>query len=256
MKCADVINATGWTCYPNGQNSVRAIAPFSIDDDGQLVSFYIAQVEEDKFYLTDAGETAMYIEHLGIRLNKKRIESLNKTYSAKAATFDEDGCIVAQGKMKDLDESLWDAVKLTLSLSFKKEKWQRKFNQEKFSSIVYKELSAQLGAEKIIRKAKIKAASGNTIEFPIGVKREDGNTSYVNPLALEGDRFLWSHVYQLHGKFSDVKAISDINNRFVILEQGGEKLETGRVINFLSDSALVCTLNSSIDFVSIFFNSL
>lgn len=252
MKCADVVNATGWICSQSGRDSVRAIAPFSMDDGGQSISFYIAQVEEDKFYLTDAGETTMYVEHLGVRLNKKRIENLNKTYSVKAAAFDEDGCIVAEGKMDDLSESLWDAVKLTLALSAKKEKWLRKFNQERFSSVVYRELSAQLGADKIIRKVKIKAASGNTIEFPIGVKRMDGNTSYVNPLALEDDRFLWSQVYQLHGKFSDVKAISDINNRFVILEKGGEKLETGRIVNFLSDSALVCTLDNRVDFESIF----
>lgn len=252
MKCVDIINATGWTCSPNGEGSVRATAPFSIDNDGQLVSFYIVQIEGDNFYLTDAYETAMYAEHLGVRLNKQRIEVLNRTYSVKSAMFDECGCIVASGKMEDLDEALWDAVKLTFSLAFKKEKWQPKFNQEKFSSIVYKELSAQLGAERIVRKAKIKASSGNTIEFPIGVKREDGNTTFVNPLALENNKFGWPLVYQLHGKFSDVKAISDINNRFVILEQGGEKVETGRVTSFLSQSASVHTFNNTIDLKSIF----
>ncbi len=254
MKCADIINATGWICSPNGEDSVRATAPFSIDDDGQLISFYIAQTGKESFYLTDACETAMYAEHLGVRLNKQRIEVLNRTYSVKSAMFDEGGCIVASGKMEDLDEALWDAVKLSFSLAFKKEKWQPKFNQEKFSTIVYKELSAQLGAEKIIRKARIKASSGNTIEFPIGIKRDDGNTSYVNPLALENNKFGWPLVYQLHGKFSDVKAISDINNRFIIIEQGGEKIETGRVTSFLSQSASVHTLNKNIDLKSIFLN--
>lgn len=253
MKCADIIKATGWICSENGQNAFRLTAPFSIGD-GELLSFYISCNRDGHFFLTDASETAMYMEHVyGVSLNKNRLRTLNNTHAVDHAFFESDLSIVAEGDADDLDNAIWDAVKLALSLSFKTDKWQRKFNQEKFRSIVFKELTEQIGAEKVINRARIKAASGNTIEFPIGVKRNDGNISFISPLALEENKkFSWANVYQIHGRFSDVKSISDISNRFTILEDGGDQIDEGRVKNFLLDTSSVYKLKSNVDFLTAF----
>lgn len=244
MNCAELADATGWMCSPVGEHSIRAIAPFELDEGGQHAAFYIASPTDSTFYLTDASEAAMYAEHMGVALNARRYKTLNKTSGVTMAQFDQSGSIVASGSAEDLNTALWDAVKLAMSLSFKKAEWQPKFAQEKFKSIVFKELSAQLGAERIIRSARIQAASGNIIEFPIGVKRKDGLISYVQPIAMENEKFNWGVVYQAHGKFFDVKATSEINNRIAIIEDGAPEAEFGRVAHFLGDAAIIRTLKN------------
>jgi hypothetical protein len=151
-----------------------------------------------------------------------------------------------------MQPALWDAVKLAMSLSFKTDKWKPKFAQARFQAVVLAEFEAQLGVERIIREAKVQGASGHIIEFPFGFKRSDGLVSYVQPIALDGGKLSWATVYQAHGKFFDVKAASDINNRIAIIEAGAAKDEFGRVINFLSGAASVYTLSGIKDWSQVF----
>ena len=252
MKCADIIRNSGFAFSPVGENAYRVVAPFSLGSDGQLASFYVAEPSPNTYYITDAGETMMVAEHLGIRLNKRRIDILNHTYSVTQAKIDGDGCITSSGNIDDLSDAIWDSIKLMMALFFKKEEWKPKFAQEKFRSVVFKELSSQLGAERVVRKARVKAASGNTVEFPIAVQGDNRNMIYVNPLALENGKFNWAMVYQLHGKFSDVQSISEIANRVSIIEICDDKKELGKVTNFLRQSSLVRTFNAQTDWKPFF----
>lgn len=252
MNCANLLSSTGWDCVPAGEHSIRAVSPFTLGEDGQHAAFYIASPSENTFFLTDASETAMHAEHMGVVLTTRRFNSLNKTSGVSFAKFDTSGSIVASGNKEDLTNALWDAVKLAMSLSFRSDEWKPRYAQEKFRAIVFKELAAQLGAKRIIKEARISAASGNTIEFPIGVKRDDNNIVYVQPIALENDKFSWSVIYQAHGKFSDVKAASDIDNRVTILEDGASAAEMGRVTNFLSDTSNVYVLNQARNWSTVF----
>lgn len=237
---------------PTGERSIRAVSPFTLGEDGQHASFYIASPSDDTFILTDASETAMHAEHMGVALTTRRFNSLNKTCGVSFAKFDASGSIVATGKTEELTFALWDAVKLALSLSFRSDEWKPKYAQEKFKAIVFKELAAQLGAKRIIKEARISAASGNTIEFPIGVKRNDNNVVYVQPIALENEKYNWAVIYQAHGKFSDVKAASEIKNRVAILEDGASSADFGRASNFLGETAEVYTLNHNRKWLDIF----
>lgn len=243
MNCAQLLASTGWDCTPSGVRAIRAVAPFTLGVDGQQAAFYIAQPSDNTFYLTDGSETAVHAEQSGVVLSKKKLQSLNDTCGVTLAKFDDEGSIVAFGPIQDMRAALWDAVKLAMSLSFKTDKWKPKFDQARFQAIVLAELEAQLGAEKIIREAKVQGASGHVIEFPFGVKRSDGLVSYVQPIALDGGKISWAAVYQAHGKFFDVKAASDINNRIAIIEAGAANDEFGRVTNFLSSAASVYTLS-------------
>lgn len=252
MDCAQLIASTGWDCSPAGVRAIRAISPLTMGDDGQHAAFYIAMPSDDTFFLTDASETAMHAEQHGIPLSKKRFNALNRTYGVNLAHFSDDGSIVASGPQKDLQESLWDAVKLAMSLSFKTTEWQPKFAQAKFQAVVYKELEAQLGAERLIKEAKIQGASGNTIGFPIGVRRIDGLFSFVQPIALENNRLNWAVIYQAHGKFFDVMAASEINNRIAVIEDGASKVEFGRAASFLAPAAAIHTLSGTKDWRAVF----
>jgi hypothetical protein len=251
MNCTELASSIGWECYPAGQQAVRAISPLTLGEDGQCAAFYIASPTEDTFFLTDASETAIHAEQMGIALSKKRLNSLNKTFGVSKAHFEFDGAITAWGNKSELQEALWDALKLALSLSFKSPEWKPKFAQEKFQAIVYRELVAQLGAERVIKDVKVMGASGNTIAFPVGVRRLDKQLTYVQPVALENEKLNWSVIYQAHGKFFDVMGTSELRNRVAILEDGASSLDFNRAASFLSSAAEVHTLESteSWDFV-------
>lgn len=252
MNCAEIVRMAGLICSPAGENSYRVIAPFTLGKDGRVASFFVAKPSQSTYFITDAGETVMHAESLGIRLNKSRINIINNTYSVSLAKIDEYGCITSSGDIDDLSDAIWDAIKLMMALFFRKESWQPKFAQEKFRSIVFKELSAQLGAENVIRKARVKASSGNVVEFPIGIKQGQKNMIYVSPLALENGWFNWSNVYQLHGKFSDVQSASEINNRIAILEHSDNEKESRKVANFLMGTAVVKEFSSETNWQTVF----
>ena len=244
MNCATLNSITQWQCQPSGRASIRATAPFTLSEGGPHIGFYIAQPTPDTFYLTDACETAMYAEQLGIVLRKNRLDSLNQTVGVTLATFGDDWSIEASGPIALLQRALWDAAKLALALSFKTKSWLPKFAQAKFQAIVVKELEAQLGADRIIRQAKVQGASGHTIEFPAAiVSAKSGLTIFVQPVAMENDKVNWPAVYEFHGKLFDVKAASDVANRIAIIERGATPIEFGRAANFLGNAAKVITLD-------------
>lgn len=228
---------------PSGIGSVRAVSPISMADGGQI-AFYIAQPSESTFYLTDACETAISAEQLGLGINKKKLESLNRTAGINLAQFDlNDWSIEAAGQIENLQAALWDAVKLALALSFKSDKWQPKFDQAKFQAIVLNELEAELGAERVIRQVRVQGASGHTIEFPAGITRPEGGLIYVQPVALDDTKVNWPSIYEFHGKLFDVKLASEVDNRIAVLETGATELEFGRAANFLANAATVLTLS-------------
>jgi hypothetical protein len=244
MNCATLASITNWHCSPSGQASVRAVAPFTLGEGGEHVAFYIAQPTPETFYLTDACETAMYAERIGIALKKNRLDSLNQTVGITLAAFGEDWSIEASGPISLLRRALWDAAKLALALSFKTKAWQPKFAQAKFQAIVVRELEAQLGAERVIRQAKVQGASGHTIEFPAAIINARTKLPiYVQPVALENDKINWPAVYEFHGKLFDVKIASEVSNRVAVIEKGATSLEFGRAANFLGNAATVITLD-------------
>lgn len=244
MNCSKIAALTRWECTPAGTGSVRAVSPMVMGAGGQNIAFYIAQPSESTFYLTDACETAMFAEQLGLGVTRSKLESLNRTAGVELAEFDlNDWSIEATGEIGDLQATLWDAVKLALALSFKTEKWRPKFAQARFQALVLNELEAQLGAERILRQVRVQGASGHTIEFPAGIKRQEGGLIYVQPVALDDSKISWPSIYEFHGKLFDVKSASQIENRIAIIESGATELEFGRAANFLANAATVLTLD-------------
>jgi hypothetical protein len=248
MNCATLESITQWRCQPSGRASIRATAPFTLGESGPHVSFYIAQPSPDSYYITDACETAMFAEQMGIALRKNRLDSLNQTAGVRLAAFGEDWSIESSGPIALLQQALWDAAKLALALSFKTSTWQPKFAQAKFQATVVKELEAQLGADRIIRQAKVQGASGHIIEFPAAiVSPKSGLQVYVQPVAMENGNVNWPNVYEFHGKLYDVKAASDVANRIAVIERGATSIEFGRAASFLGNAAKVITIDGIAD---------
>lgn len=252
MDCEQLALLTGWTCANSGVNSIRATSPLTLGQDGQHAAFYISQPSSKTFYLTDACETAMHAEQLGIELSKSKLDGLNNTCGVRNAKFDAEGNIVAEGDIEDLRFALWDAVKLALALSFKNSAWRPKFEQSRFRDIVIAELSAQIGMQRIITSAKVKGMSGHMIEFPIAVRRTHGGICYIQPIALNNSTIEWPQVWQAHGKLFDLMSVSEANDRLAILEDGAPADEFGRAATFLTHASPVRTLAGTRDWQEVF----
>lgn len=251
MKLKEAIQSAGFIFEEAGENALRITVPFTFGNDGADVSFYVLEPDDETYSITDAGGIIFLAASLGMDFTKSRINSLNDTYSIDLAKIDDSLSIVSRGKKELLVDAIWDTIKLIMAIIFHKEDWQRKFNEEKFRSMVFAELQAQIGRESVVQRIRIKASSGHEIEFPIGIHRKDGARIYVTTLATENGRFNWGHVYQTQGRFHDVKAISDFNNRLTIIEQGSDRQDEARVQSYLSDTSLVHTFNKGKDWRSI-----
>jgi hypothetical protein len=242
ITCETIASATGWSCVAAGDASVRAVSPFGLSDGGQHIGFYIGCPTPGTFFLTDACETAIFAEQLGVVLSKARLDLLNRTPGVSRARFEADWSIEATGSLPELQGALWDAAKLALALSFRTDHWRPKFAEAKFRSTVLAELRAQFGVQRVLEQVRVRGASGHEIAFPIGVTRDDGAMIFVQPIALDNGKLNWPAVYEAQGKLFDLKAASDIENRLTVIEEGAAADEFSRAVNFLSLSSKVRTL--------------
>ncbi|OZI33040.1 DUF1828 domain-containing protein [Bordetella genomosp. 1] len=248
------LEASGWTVRAAGEGAIRAIAPMTLGLDGQHAAFYIAYPGDATFHLTDAAETAMHAATYGIELPAKRIELLNQTPGVSLAHFDESGAIVASGPIDQLQEALWDAVKLAMALSFSCAKWMPKFSRLRFRAQVGRTLVEALGMPRIVKGARTRGSSGHAADFAFGVRAEQSNAlTFIEPIALKaGKKVDWTQVYQTHGKMSDVKMADARNARLVILEDGASAEEFKKAVAILEQSATVRTLNKTRDWPALF----
>ena len=156
---SNFLEASGWTVLPAGEHAIRAVSPMTLGLDGQHAAFFIAHPDDATFYLTDACETAMHASSYGIELAAKRIDILNETPGVSLAHFDKSGAIVASGPNEQLQEALWDAVKLAMALSFQCAKWMPRFSQLRFRAQVGRALAAGVGVNRMVKGARAKGLS-------------------------------------------------------------------------------------------------
>ena len=243
MTCDELHIITGWSCLPAGPQSIKAIAPLTLGEDGQHLAFYIASLSDGSFFLTDAGETAMHAEQMGVVLTKQRISGLNATCGVTFANFSQAMEITAVGQKADLSFALWDATKLAMALSFQHTRWMPKFHAIRFRKQVEQVLLSIVNADHIIKSPKAVGMSGHQLEFPFALKATSGKLAYIEPIAnQENSKVDWSHVYQASGKMSDIKMADAENDRWVIFEDGSVPNEFGKAATLLSQHAYVDAL--------------
>ena len=231
---------TAWQMIQAGENAARVSSPFVFGDDGTCIAFSLF-FTDNGFYLCDNADQAMLASAMGATMNKDKIRSLNETSGVRLARFDESGEIQAHGDIDDLQDALFDATKLALSLSFRYEKWLPKFNHARFKASVERTL-LRLMPDRVIQNHSVKGISGHDVRFPFAVKKTDGNLTYIETVAKDGDKLDWSAVYQVHGKFSDVKLNDDPNHRLAFLEDG--TADFGEASTLLAAVTNIRTINA------------
>lgn len=248
--------AAGWTIQSAGERAIRAISPMNLGLDGQHAAFFIAYPDEQSFYLTDACETAMHAAVYGIDLSSKRLEILNETPGLNLAQFDKTGAIVASGDNDQLQEALWEALKLAMALSIQCSKWMPRFNSLRFRAQVGHTLRQAIGEQRLLKAVKAQSSSGHLADFAYAVRSATSAAlTYIEPIALKtGKKIDWTQVYQTHGKMSDVKLADQRNFRMVILEDGASAEEFQKAVGILEPAASVYRLAKTPDWQEVFAN--
>lgn len=237
MFAEQISTETGWSYEGAGDRSFRFTSPFTLGDDGQHAVFYIAQPSERTFLITDFGETAMHAGSMGVEVTKQRRERLNDSHGVTLAHFDASNRIVAEGPINLASWALLDATKLALALSFQLPKWQPKFHEVRFNVLVGEMLFASF-KERLLKKPTVTGISGKEIEFPFAI-RMGNHLRFVSTLAANEGALDWSSVYQLLGKCTDAKQADDLNERAIIVQDGVNEKEFGRVASLLVQCANV-----------------
>ena len=245
MNCASLKDITSWDCMPSGDGAYLAISPITLGDDGELLSFYVADCGDGSFFITDAGETAMHASLFGVDFKRNRIDRINDTYGVNLASVGYDGVISASGPIDDLNAALWDAAKLALSISFHSKNWMPKHDAIRFRTMVEKILIKQYESQSVLKSIKVVGISGHSATFPFAVKLKDGNSCLIDTLASSNGKLDWSHVYHLAGKMTDVKQADVGSKRLVIIEDGVDQLEFGRASSLLSQSTNIQTYSQA-----------
>ena len=231
---------TAWNLLATGESAARIASPFTFGDDGACITFTVC-ADGERFSLRDHADHFLLAAARGINLEKERIRKLNDTAGVHLAAFDDSGEIHAEGDMAELQNALFDAAKLALSLSFHYEKWLPKFNHARFKASVERTL-LRLMPDRVIQNHSVKGISGHDVRFPFAVKKTDGNLTYIETVAKDGDKLDWSAVYQGHGKFSDVKLNGDPNHRLAFLEDG--TADFGEASTLLAAVTNIRTINA------------
>ena len=165
-----IAKATKWECLNSGKNAVRAIAPFSFAIDGQYISFYVAQRNDNKFFITDAGNTAMLLSSHGIEITLKKIQGVINRSDISTVSISPSGEIVGECDAEDLGFFLWDAALLAYRISIEAQAWRPKLDQIRFTQLTKEIITTKVGNTRIITKANTKGISGHVIEFPFAVR--------------------------------------------------------------------------------------
>lgn len=246
MNCEKFLSLLGFDYKTSGKGSLKISMPATLCNDGQHLNFYLIELANGLYHITDEGETALHASQFGVELTKIRLENLNQTTGVNFAKVGLNGSITSTVSKDDVQTAIWDVIKLSLAISFNSKKWIPKFDQLKFRALVEKLLIQELGKDRVIKSIRTKGISGHTVEFPLAIKSKSGSSLYyIEPIALSESKIDWSHVYQIHGKFSDVKQADEDNNRLIIFENGANEEDFGRAATLLSQTASICKFSET-----------
>lgn len=239
--CESIAKATRWECISSGDNAVRVFAPFSFAIDGQCIGFYVCQRYDNKFFITDGGDTAMLISSHGADVTLQKLRGVLNRSEISTVKILESGEIAGVCEAKDLSFFLWDAALLAYRISIQSQSWLPKLNQVRFEQLVREVVTKKVGNNRIIVKPKTKGVSGHSIQFPFAVRSVSNDFYYyIEPVPANEHGILdWSVVHRTYGKLSDEKESDSINRRVVVLDDDVTDKEISKASTILANVATI-----------------
>src|SRR6185437_994496 len=212
MNCSETIKSLGFRCKEVGERTVRVWSPVTYGNDGQVVALYIEE-STDGYLVTDNAEALMHAAAMGVKMNHRRIESLQRCGGGDIS-ISIGGEIRAVATKESLSGAIVGVINAAMAVSHFETSWTPRSASREFASIVGKVLEDVAG-DRLLRDVTVTGASGHQIEIPFVVDSGTDRT-YVQPVAYGDDRVNWDNVYRAFGKMYDLKnAGADEKSRVV-----------------------------------------
>lgn len=236
MNCTELISRMGFECEAVGARTLRVYSPFTYPFDGEHVGLYVQQ-NGDNYRVTDNAESLFHASSFGIKISKKRLETL-RTICGPTVSISDGGEITATGEEYKVGGMLTAVLNATLAVSHMEPSWMPRSRNAEFTEEVAEIISNVVG-ERMHRNERVTGASGHQLEIPIVIDVSTGRR-FVQPIAYGTDRIDWDNVYRGFGKMMDLKnAGADDEARTVVIEDTYRDTEIPKAVTLLANCANV-----------------
>lgn len=232
----EIKDLTAWNIVERGERTMLISSPFCMRDGGESISFYIHDIGNDNYIVSDEHFCITYADMYDVRLTPRRMKSMEEKSCVRFARFREDGAIYATANKKTLGFALIDAAKLALAVSYEIEDWLPKIVSDGFKETLKEALVKSIPKSKIITNFKAEGYSRTNIEIPFAIIFERKKYLIETVSKHSKDLFSWADVYKIYGKYSDIRMQNDrLYSRYVIFENMEDEKETRKAQTLLTE---------------------
>lgn len=236
MNCANLLENLGYTCAPRANGALRVWSPFTFDD-GEHLAVFLEPTADGQWLVTDHADALMHASACGASISKSKLERIRQRSDSVVIT--EGGALSIVATRETLPDAVTQVLNTAIAISHLESAWRPKSHEQRFVSIVGKDL-AMVAGKALQRDVAVSGGSGHQVVFPFVIDDPVMGPQYIQPVAYGDERLDWANVYKAHGKMFDLKgAGAEDSQRIVVIEDQLGDEEVGKAVTLLSYTAMV-----------------
>lgn len=236
MNCANLLENLGYVCAPRNNGALRLWSPFTFGD-GEHLGVFLEPSGQGQWLVTDHADALMHASALGANITKARLDRVRNRLGG--VQLSEGGALSLVTGQDGLPNAVTAVLNAAIVISLAERDWLPKTQEERFNSLLGKELETVAGT-RLRRKVAVTGVSGHQIEFPFVVDDPESGAQYIQTVAHGDERLDWGDVYKAGGKMLDLKSAgADDSQRIVIVEDQPGDEELGKAVTLLGYTAMV-----------------
>ncbi len=209
-------------------------SPMAFPSDGTLIGAYVIATGEDRFHVTDDGDTVFHSSVAGADVTAARLKSYRNIAAEYGLALTDEGVMNATCSAQDLSAVLARYMQAASAIATKSIRHRPK-DDERFERIVSAVLLAHYG-NRVTKRPEVTGLSGHQLRFPFGLDLRGPRPALIQTIAADDEVIHWKAVYEAGGKFKDVRSARGDMQLIAVLE--GSK-DVDRASRFFADTASV-----------------
>lgn len=245
LACENLLDNLGYSCHNISNDILQLVTPFTKGNDGELIGVYIQRLSDDRYRVTDGGDSLAHMMQHNIRLNKNRTEELSVKGFREGVDLSEIGEFYAVASKRNLTDIVNRVLTMCLEVGHMESIWLGSIKSKAFVDRVREFLFQTY--DHVAQDARLRGISGHQIEIAFSVKGTT-DTSYLQPAGTRAGKLYWPTIYKVSGMMGDLREAP--GRRFVILDDSVDSSELGAAITTLSEHASVLPFSRRADWHS------
>lgn len=229
MNCETLISSLGYSCSRLSEDLLRLTTPYTYYQDGELIDLYLKTLSENKYRLSDVGNTLFHAKSMDCNLDKSRLKQLFNLAGQECIELTDEGELFCIASTQDLSIRVAEMIQVLIKSTSLEESWLSPMKNESFTDIVGYYLDSC--SSKIQRNVKVTGSSGHQLSFPFTVQAESG-LFYIQPVSSRENKLNWNSVHAAYGKMAEIAEIDC--HRLVVLDDSCDVESSGQALTFLS----------------------